>query len=129
MIRFLLSRSIAQICLSLLLSLLIGIGIAIAHQRAVSAQSINSISAEVNSLYTRVNQLENEVRQLSRLVAQINRVSQPNPLPTREKPNSEIASDEPNASMFDRLATLAIELKERVKELEKRISLVEKKLP
>lgn len=91
----------------------------------LSARSLSSISAEVTSLNTRVNQLESQVRQLSRSIAQSKRTVSPNPPANKKIP---VRSIEPSDPMFDRLANLAIELKERLDKLEERIDRLEQKI-
>lgn len=114
-------RSIVKLCFVLLLSLIVGIVFQITYTKAVSAQSITSLSSEISRLRTRVNQLESEVRNLSRSMPRTTQPRQVSPPRTIDRGSTVELSD----PMFQRLATLVIELKEQVKDLDKRVKKIE----
>ncbi|MBR8826908.1 MAG: hypothetical protein DSM107014_03215 [Gomphosphaeria aponina SAG 52.96 = DSM 107014] len=101
------------------LMLLLIIGIEINQITSVAAQSNSTLASEINGLRTRVTQLETETRSLRQLIAQQNGQNYVPPPGN----NTQIGASDP---MFERLATLVIELKERVVELEKRLEEIEK---
>lgn len=117
--------------LGIYLLILIVVGIAITQDRSVSAQSTTDFRAEITNLRTRVNHLEMEVRRLSQ---SSNRTTQSaadrigsqstigNPPLVNGQP---IGRSDP---MFERLANLVIELKQEVRELERRVVEVERQL-
>ena len=114
-------RPIVKLCFALFLSLIVGVVFQITYTNAVSAQSITSLSSDISRLRTRVNQLESQVRNLSRSIPRINQPSQVNPPRSIDRGNTVDSSD----PMFQRLATLVIELKEQVKDLDKRVKKIE----
>lgn len=96
----------------------------------VQAQSITGLNAEISSLRSRINRLESEVRSLSRSTSSNRNVRN---IPQREYPSSTI--NNPPAinntvvgrsdPLFQRLATLVIELKEDVRDLDQRLTAIE----
>ena len=115
-------RLIIKLCLILLLSLAITAVIEISHTQNVSAQSINSLNSDINRLRNRVNRLESTVRSLSQSVNRsTNQSTQSTPLRITERPTGIEPSDE----MFKRLATLVIEVKQQVQEMDKRLQRIE----
>ncbi len=89
----------------------------------VIAQSNSSLSSELFSLRTRVNQLEAQVRRLNQSISRSNNNTNNNiPVyPSRDNPTF-VESIDP---MFQRLATLVIELKERINVLEAKVANLE----
>ena len=87
----------------------------------VSAQGIDRFSSDFTILKSRVSRLENEVRRLTQSVRQGERLSEnnPSPAPILAEPIG------PSDPMFARLATLVIELKERIQELEAKVAQLE----
>lgn len=89
--------------------------------------------AQSIGLESRISRLEGEIFQLksrlSNLESQVSRVDQPprTPSPNRSPPipSPRQQTIPPSEEMFDRLATLAIELKERVQTLEKKVAALE----
>ncbi|NEP51009.1 MAG: hypothetical protein F6K65_20290 [Moorea sp. SIO3C2] len=78
---------------------------------------ISSVESEIINLRFKLNQLETQLRQVSQSVPDSNRPTQhQGPSPTDSY--SRVDADHP---MFKRLATLVIELKERVNRLEEEI--------
>ncbi|MDJ0651142.1 MAG: hypothetical protein QNJ60_20810 [Xenococcaceae cyanobacterium MO_188.B19] len=121
-------KSLASLLIVVLLSIVLVLG----NNRLVKAQSITTLNAEIIGLRTKVNRLESEVRNLRRSISS-NRIT-PN-IPQREVPSSTI--NNPPAidntvvgrsdPLFQRLATLVIELKEDVRNLDQRLEALEAK--
>lgn len=118
--------------ISLLIVVLLSIILVLGSNNLVKAQSISTLNAEIIGLRTKVNRLESDVRNLRRSIGS-NR-STPN-IPQREVPSSTI--NNPPAidntvvgrsdPLFQRLATLVIELKEEVRNLDQRLDTLEAK--
>ena len=93
----------------------------------VTSQSTTSINAEISSLRSRVNRLESEIRRLSRS-GNLSTPRETTP-PRKTSPSTIdgnlIGSSDP---LFERFATLLIELKEDVRDLNKRLIEVENKI-
>lgn len=112
----------------LFISLLIGIiflPLASAQEKGELRSEIASLRNELFSLRNQVSRLEREVNRLGS-----SSLSQSPPLPTRTAPPLQIVEGVPmgrSDPMFERLANLLIELKERVTSLEKRVNQLEKK--
>ena len=125
-----LSKPIVKLCLGLLVLLVVGVRIYFNQMQPVAAQSTGVLSSELLNLRTRVNLLEAEVRRLRQSgsrTALPRRTDASTPAPPINLPQTEsqLGSTDP---MFQRLATLVIELKERIVELEKRTATIEEKL-
>ncbi|NEO92900.1 MAG: hypothetical protein F6K56_22775 [Moorea sp. SIO3G5] len=78
---------------------------------------ISSLESEIINLRFKLNQLESQLRQVSQSIPDSNRPSQhhvPSPTDTYSRVD-------PEHPMFKRLATLVIELKERVNRLEEEV--------
>ncbi|HHP7230465.1 MAG TPA: hypothetical protein ACFCUY_06360 [Xenococcaceae cyanobacterium] len=116
----------------LLLIVILVLTAIVGSDRLVHAQSITGINAEISSLRSRINRLESEVRNLSRAIPGSSPVT-PRNLPERELPPTTI--ENPPAidgnvvgrsdPLFERLATLVIELKEDVRNLDRRLTALE----
>ncbi len=121
---------LSNLVLSCLLIVPIAIAIAIVARSSVSAQSLTSINADIIRLRTRINRLETELRQTNKL--RNNRI----PLPNTTEPNSNLFHPPvvdgraigPSDPLFERLSTLLIELKEDVKKIDERLTVVEEQL-
>lgn len=97
----------------------------IAYPNYVSAQSLSSLDAEIRTLKFQVQRLEAEVRSLRRSSSPASEPpSQTFPLPAVVD-GEIIGRSDPR---FERLATLAIELKEDVRALQGDIRAIQKKL-
>ena len=117
---------------SLLIVVLLSIILVLGNNSLVKAQSITTLNAEIIGLRSKVNRLESEVRNLRRSIGSNRTTSN---IPQRELPSSTI--DNPPAidntvvgrsdPLFQRLATLVIELKEDVRNLDRRLSAIEKR--
>ena len=105
----------------------------IVSNEPVFSQSITGLNAEISSLRSRINRLESEIRNI--------KVSNPAPglpyeLPEKEAIDGEIenppiVNDQPigkSDPLFERLATLIIELKEDVNNIENRLDALEEKI-
>lgn len=115
-----------------LLIVLLSIILIASNHSVVQAQSISSLNGEIINLRTRINRLESDLSFLKRSIPSNRNI--PN-TPTRESPSSTI--NNPPAinntvvgrsdPLFQRLATLVIELKEDVKNLDRRLKEIETK--
>ena len=123
-----LRQPIVKLSLGLLVVLIIGIQIYLRHAQPVAAQTS---SPEVLNLRTRVRLLETEVRRLRRSTGRSEPyqpgqlLPDPTPTPPQIVDGQAIGRTDP---MFQRLATLVIELKEQIAGLEERLSQVENQL-
>ena len=121
---------IIKISLGYLLVTMIFIGVQVTNSLPVSALSNSSINAEITSLRSRISRVEQEVRRLSN---SSNRSNIPRSATVKPPPNRNnstrireqaIAGSEPT---YDRLATLLIELKEDVRNIDQRLTEIEKR--
>lgn len=97
--------------------LTIAVLVVLALQSQVSAQATVNLQADVNRLRQQVYQLQSQVSQLRRATG----TSSPTPTPRRSQRSPELTDQE----MIDRLATLAIEAKDRLNALEARVARLE----
>jgi hypothetical protein len=117
--------SFVQFCSILFLALIVSVGVQIIHPHPIVAQSDTAIRSEITSLRSRVARLEAEIRSVGRSGSRPSTPSQPRQItPPQEVDGVIVGSSNP---MFERLATLTIELKERVTSLEKRVAQIEQK--
>ena len=86
-----------------------------------SAQSASNLQADIFELRSQVNQLRAQVAQLSRQSPSSTRTA-----PISKAPRS--PTDPTDPQIIDRLATLAIEAKDRLTALESRVAKLEKRL-
>jgi hypothetical protein len=126
------SQQIIKLYCYFLVCLLVGlaIGIQIATIDTVNAQPTRQFNTEVLNLKNRINSLETELRKSN------NNSSYQFNLPSRSSP-SVAPSNSPPAEIngvlvgrsdpaFTNLATMVVELKQQVQELEKRVNKIEK---
>lgn len=120
-------RTFTKVFLVLLLSLIIASLIGTTRSIAISDPSVYSLTSQVNSLRIRVDRLESEIRNLNNLTRRNSPTSRSDlpPLSLDRNPPRTIESDDP---MFKRLATLVIELKQEVNDLESRLKKIEELL-
>ena len=123
---------IAKTCLTFVVVSLIYFSVAIAVHQPASAQSDLTLKSDIISLKARISRLEQEVSRLRSSNRSLRNPSAPkrestavqqnrrNPSITNER---SVASSDP---MFDRLATLLIELKEKVRNIDRRLTKIEK---
>jgi chaperonin cofactor prefoldin len=116
-------QSAIAIGLGWLIAIAIIIGNAQAEASALESR-LSRLENTVFSLRSQISSLEREVRSLQR--QQHN--NQPPPATPQPSPNQRPSADISDDPMFDRLATLAIELKQRLNKLESRVERVESKL-
>jgi hypothetical protein len=98
--------------------------------RPLNAQSTSSLNADINGLRSRVNRLEAEIRRFQSNTD--NRIPLPpknESAPTLGNPpivnGRAIGASDP---LYERLATLLIELKEDVNNIDRRLTIIEKKI-
>ncbi|WP_246141976.1 hypothetical protein [Hyella patelloides] len=104
----------------------------IANNKPVASQSITGINAEISRLRSRINRVESEIRNLRPSS------SAPN-LPANKSPRESVSDNFNNPPvinnqaigrsdpLFERLATLLIELKEDVRDIESRLVTLEER--
>jgi exonuclease VII small subunit len=98
-------------------------------QHAAVPQSLSAVGVRVSNLESQVYQLRSEVSQLNNAVRSLNRGNAPAPISVPPLPTAPPRPVQPaltNQQMFDRLATLVIELKERMNDVEARLAKIEK---
>ncbi len=121
-----------KLLVKLFFIVLLSVLLIVSSNSLVKAQSITGLNAEISSLRTRINRLESDIRNLSRAISSNRNI--PN-IPNRELPSSTI--DNPPAidntvvgrsdPLFERLANLVIELKEDVRDLDQRLTVIEER--
>ncbi|MCZ8163471.1 MAG: hypothetical protein O9275_22710 [Microcystis sp. LE19-196.1B] len=113
---------LAKISFSGFLTLIISLLLILSFVNASKAQSDTAVRSELISLRNRVERLESQVRGISI------RGENAAPIPQRRAGTGIVKGDvvgEPDP-LFQRLATLVIELKEDLKKLEQRVQILEK---
>ena len=121
-----------RLFLSIFLFLIVSMGINWKHTRYVLAQDRTETfnRAETLNLKRQIRQLEGEIRRLNQSNMRSNSLT-PSPTPRSTFSNPPIVNNQPvgrSDPMFERLATLLIELKEDVQNLDKRMTAIEQKL-
>jgi outer membrane murein-binding lipoprotein Lpp len=101
----------------LMLLLILALGLLSLSPQFVHSQSVSSLAARVSRLETENFQLRSRLNRLESQLGQVNRF--PPSSPSLNLPENPPAVTDP---MFDRLATLVIELKERVQSLEAEVA-------
>lgn len=121
------SQPIIKLSLGIFLVLLFSLGIHKNQTNQVLAQDVNATfnRAETLNLKRQIRQLEGEIRRLNRNNMRSNSLT-PSPIP--RNPSTNYRSVGRSDPMFERLATLLIELKEDVHNLDKRITAIEQKI-
>lgn len=112
-------KKILLSCLTLLLVTVAWTGLISAPAASQTQSQINALEVDVNGIESRLNRIEAQLNQLGRLAPTI-----PATPPTRNNSGRNrvpLSRDQ----MFDRLATLVIELKQQVNKLETRVSKLE----
>ncbi len=128
---------IVRICLGCCVAIAIFASGGAIETSPVSAQS-NLINSDIISLRSRVNRLEQEINQLRYSVrADNSRPAKKLPIPNRSTPDSRPTVVNPpivngqavgqSDPMYERLATLLIELKEDVRNINERLTKIEQK--
>ncbi|MBE9191253.1 hypothetical protein IQ230_12995 [Gloeocapsopsis crepidinum LEGE 06123] len=91
-----------------------------AHPAASQAQSrINALEVDLRGVRSRLNRVEAQLNQLRGVQSPRTPIT----LPTPPGPRAQLSQDQ----MFDRLATLVVEVKQQVNQLETRVSVLEKR--
>ena len=108
------------ICLALILGFVLLPRFTLAQEPAFLESRIARLEAENSQLRSQVSRIETQLTQLSgRPLSQPSSPNQPVPQITPRTNRRQVSSSDP---MFDRLATLVIELKERVQSLEAQVA-------
>lgn len=114
-------KQIGAFCLSLLFFLLVLRGCTPVQAQTQIGSRLNNLEVSVSSLRSQINRLESQISKQGRPT------SRASSAPSAEsKLGRSVYSSDP---MFDRLATLVIELKERINEVEARLSKLESQVP
>lgn len=116
-------QSAIAIGLAWLVAMVIIVGNSKADASALESR-LSRLENTVFSLRSQISSLEREVRSLQ----QQQRSNQPSPATPQPSPNQRPSADISDDPMFDRLATLAIELKQRLNKLENRVETLENEL-
>lgn len=121
------SQPIIKLGLGIFLVLIVSSGIHKNQTNQVLAQDVNATfnRAETLNLKRQIRQLEGEIRRLNRNNMRSQSLT-PSPVP--QNPSTNYRSVGRSDPMFERLATLLIELKEDVQNLDKRITAIEEKI-
>ena len=113
------------ICLALILGLVLLPRLTLAQSPGLLESRIARIEAENFQLRSQVSRIESQLAQLSgRTRPQPSTPNQPVPQISYRTNRRQVSSSDP---MFDRLATLVIELKERVQSLEAQVGELKKR--
>ncbi|WP_072013827.1 hypothetical protein [Myxosarcina sp. GI1] len=125
-------RSRFRAVISLLLAISVYIGVYLLSRPQALAQSNTSLNSEISSLRTRINRLESQVGRLSQSPSSnLPRSSNSKPYSSNRSGNPPIVNGEavgPSDPFYERLATLLIELKEDVRNIDGRLSAVEQQV-
>ncbi len=113
--------TIARWFIGILLGVLLWLGLG----HYAGAQSEARIDSRLNRLESELGRLRSQIRQVE---SQLSIPNRPAPsLPTTTPPVAEPSLNEPSLDeQFDNLATLAIELKQQVRQLEARVTQLER---
>lgn len=112
-------KKIVLSCLTLLLVIVAWTWLISTPASSQTQSQINALEVDINSIESRLNRIESQLNQFGRFAPPM----PPNPRPSRSNSgrNTPLSRDQ----MFDRLATLVIELKQQVNKLETRVSKLE----
>ncbi len=125
-------RSRFRAAISWLLAIGVYIGIYFLSSPHVIAQSNTSLNSEISSLRTRINRLESQVSRLSQSPStNLPRPGNSKPYSSNRSGNPPIVNGEavgPSDPFYERLATLLIELKEDVRNIDRRLAEVEQRV-
>lgn len=115
-------QKIALLCAAVLIVIIVWGSLTpeIASSQQVESR-INNVEVDLNRLESRLNRIESQLDQL-RGVRSPRRPSAPSPENRSPNQTPQLSREQ----MFDRLATLVIELKQQVNKLETRVSKLEK---
>lgn len=105
-------------CLTLLLVIVAWTWLISAPASSQTQSQINALEVDLNGIESRLNRIEAQLNQLGRFAPP---TATPPPSRSNSGRNTPLSRDQ----MFDRLATLVIELKQQVNKLETRVSKLE----
>ncbi|MBW4639628.1 MAG: hypothetical protein KME05_15625 [Gloeocapsa sp. UFS-A4-WI-NPMV-4B04] len=111
-------KKIVFSCLTLLLVIVAWTWLISAPASSQTQSQINALEVDLNGIESRLNRIEAQLNQLGRFAAP---TATPPPSRSNSGRNTPLSRDQ----MFDRLATLVIELKQQVNKLETRVSKLE----
>lgn len=109
------------LCIALLAVIITWGGLVAAPASSQVESRINALQLDVNNIESRLNRIESQLNQIGRSVSP-GAPAPPPPSPINTGRNRRQLNRD---QMFDRLATLVIELREQIRELEARVSKVE----
>ena len=116
-------QKITLICIALLTVIITWGGLAPAPALSQRVQSrISALEVDIRGIESRLNRIETQLNQSREFESPRTRSSTPSALPSNSRQNQSQLNRE---QMFDRLATLVIELKQQVNKLEARVSQLE----
>lgn len=116
-------QKITLICIALLAVIITWGGLAPAPALSQRVQSrISALEVDIRGIESRLNRIETQLNQSREFESPRTRSSAPPALPSNSGQNQSQLNRE---QMFDRLATLVIELKQQVNKLEARVSQLE----
>lgn len=111
-------KKIVLSCLTLLLVIVTWTWFISAPASSQTQSQINALEVDLNGIESRLNRIEAQLNQLGRFAPP---TATPPPSRSNSGRNTPLSRDQ----MFDRLATLVIELKQQVNKLETRVSKLE----
>ena len=111
-------KKIVLSCLTLLLVIVAWTWLISTPASSQTQSQINALEVDLNGIESRLNRIEAQLNQLGRFAP-------PTGTPRPSRSNSGRNTPLSRAQMFDRLATLVIELKQQVNKLETRVSKLE----
>jgi outer membrane murein-binding lipoprotein Lpp len=116
-------KKIGITCLALIIALVILSGGTLAQSSSALESRVSRLEVDNYQLRSQISRLESQLSELSgRSASQTPSPTRPAP-PAPRSPNRQVLSSDP---MFNRLATLVIELKERVQALEAQVAELKK---
>ena len=111
-------NKIVLACLTLLLVIVVWTWLISAPASSQTQSQINALEVDINGIESRLNRIEAQLNQLGRFAPP---TATPPPSRSNSGRNTPLSRDQ----MFDRLATLVIELKQQVNKLETRVAKLE----
>jgi hypothetical protein len=115
-------KKIVPLCIALLAVIIAWGGLVPTIASSQEQSRINALEVDINGIESRLNRIESQLNQFRRFESPGVPSSSPSPSPINPGRNrSQLNRDQ----MFDRLATLVVELKQQVNKLEVRVSKLE----
>ena len=111
-------KKIVLSCLTLLL-------VTVAWTWLISTPASSQTQSQINALEVDINGIESRLNRIEAQLNQLGRFAPPTATPPPSRSNSGRNTPLTRDQMFDRLATLVIELKQQVNKLETRVSKLE----